>query len=455
VNIAPVGVAVIGAGPAGIRAVETLLAHGMQPIWIDEAPRAGGQIYRRPPENFRRDSRTLYGFEAGKAQRLHRTADDAASRADYRPSTLVWDIAEGALHTVGPAGSQAIPFEAAILATGATDRIIPLPGWTLPGVYTLGGAQTVLKAQGVAIGRRCLFFGTGPLLYLAAYQYAKAGAEIAAVLDTSPASVKRRALPDLLTNGSTLAKGLYYLASLRSRGIRIESGIEPLAIRGGAQAVGFSFRDSHGRTAEIDADAIAFGYHLRSETQLADLAGCRFAFDTVERQWLPERDKAGRAIGTANIYLAGDGAGIAGADAAEAAGERAALALIADRGTSISAARCAELERKLAQAHRFRNGLAAAFPFPAYLARGMNDETILCRCEAVTAGTLRASIGGIAATELNRAKAFARVGMGRCQGRVCGNAAAEVLSAALNCEIGSVGRLRSQPPVKPLPVGLL
>ncbi|HEX3064738.1 MAG TPA: NAD(P)/FAD-dependent oxidoreductase [Candidatus Polarisedimenticolia bacterium] len=454
-SIAPARIAVVGAGPAGIRAVETLLAHGVRPVWIDEAPRTGGQIYRRPPENFRRDAHALYGFESGKAQRLHRSADAAASRADYHPSTLVWDIAEGALHTVGPAGSRAIPFEAAILATGATDRIIPLPGWTLPGVYTLGGAQTALKAQGVAIGRRCLFFGTGPLLYLTAYQYAKAGAGVAAVLDTGPASAKRRALPELLTNGSMFAKGLYYLAWLRSRGIRIESGIDPLAIRGGAQVAGFSFRDSRGRGAEIDADAIAFGYHLRSETQLADLAGCRFAFEAVERQWLPERDEAGRAIGTPGIYLAGDGAGITGADAAEATGERAALALLADRGMSVSATRCADLERKLAQARRFRNGLATAFPFPAYLARKMNDETILCRCEAVTAGTLRASIGGIAASELNRAKAFARVGMGRCQGRVCGNAAAEVLASALNCDIGSVGRLRSQPPVKPLPVGLL
>ena len=307
----------------------------------------------------------------------------------------------------------------------------------------------------MAIGRRCLFFGTGPLLYLTAYQYAKAGAEVAAVLDTSAASVKPRALPGLLAHAGTFAKGLYYLAWLRSHAIRMESGIEPLAIRGRVQATGFSFRDSRGRAAEIDADAIAFGYHLRSETQLADLAGCRFAFDAVERQWLPDRDKAGRAIGAANIYLAGDGAGIAGADAAEAAGERAALALLSDWGVSVSVSQCRYLENKLARLRRFRSGLAAAFPFPAHLARKMNDETILCRCEAVTAGTLRASIGGIDATEMNRAKAFARVGMGRCQGRVCGNAAAEVLSAALNCEIASAGRLRSQPPVKPLPVGLL
>lgn len=448
-------VVVVGAGPAGVRAVETLLAHRVRPVWIDEAPRAGGQVYRRPPTNFLRTAKALYGFEAGKAERLHRASDNAAARADYRPSSLVWDIAEGALHVAGLTGSEAIPFDQAILATGATDRIIPLPGWTLPGVYTLGGAQTALKGQAVAIGRRCLFFGTGPLLYLIAYQYAKAGAQIAAVLDTSPASALRAALPLLIANSPMLAKGLYYLAKLRSRGVRMESGIEPLAILGSASAAGLRYRDAAGNTQQIAADAVAFGYGLRSETQLADLAGCRFAFDETDRQWLPEIDPAGRAVDATNIYLAGDSTGIAGADAAEAAGERAALALLTDRGIAVSQARCRSLEARLARLRRFRAGLAAAFPFPAHLARRIGDETILCRCEAVSAGTLRASIGGIDATELNRAKAFSRTGMGRCQGRVCGAAAAEVLSATLNCPIDSVGRLRSQPPVKPLPVEAL
>src|SRR5215470_5572900 len=147
-------VVVVGGGPAGVRAVQCLLAHGLRPVWIDEAPRPGGQIYRRPPAGFRRPPEALYGFEAGKAQRLHRAADAAAAAADYRPVTLVWDIAEGRLQIAGPGGLDAIEFEALILATGAMDRVIPLPGWTLPGVYSLGGAQVALKAQGCAIGRR-------------------------------------------------------------------------------------------------------------------------------------------------------------------------------------------------------------------------------------------------------------------------------------------------------------
>src|SRR4029077_15806802 len=147
------------------------------------------------------------------------------------------------------------------------------PGWTLPGVFSLGGAQTALKAQAVAIGGRRLFFWTGPLLYLVAYQYAKAGAQVAAVLDTGSAAGRRSALPRLLANTPALPKGLYYLAWLRSHGVRIESGIEPLAVLGKAQAEGLRFRDAAGATQEIEADALAFGYGLRSETQLADLAG--------------------------------------------------------------------------------------------------------------------------------------------------------------------------------------
>ena len=132
---------VVGAGPAGVRAVQCLLAHGLSPVWIDEAARPGGQIYRRPPPAFRRTHTTLYGFEAGKARRLHAAAEAAAGAADYRPNTLAWDVADGAVHVAGPGGPEALAYDNLILATGAMDRILPIPGWTLPGVFTLGGAQ--------------------------------------------------------------------------------------------------------------------------------------------------------------------------------------------------------------------------------------------------------------------------------------------------------------------------
>ncbi len=451
-------VVIVGAGPAGIRAAETLVRHGLRPTVIDEAPRSGGQIHRRPPAEagFGRSAASLYGFEAGKAQALHRTFDALQDRLDFCPGTLVWDIADGRIHghryETGTGFSLA--YDALILATGAMDRVIPIPGWTLPGVFTLGGAQIALKYQGCAVGRRTILLGSGPLLYPVACQYAKAGATVAGILDSAPASAKRRAMPKLLASPAQLAKGLWYRAALAARGVAIHEGVTPLRIEERRQHLALHFRDGAGRERRLEGDAVAMGWGLRSETQLADLAGCRFGFDRLDRQWLPETDSDGRSS-VPGLYLAGDGAGIAGADAAERRGELAALALLADRGFGNETVRMAVLRRELARIWRFRKGLESAFPFPDELAAAVADDTLLCRCEAVTAGTLRASIGGLAAGELNRAKAWSRVGMGRCQGRVCGAAAAEVLAAALGLPVEAVGRLRSQPPVKPIPVSAL
>lgn len=443
---------IVGAGPAGIRAAATLAAAGIVPIVIDEAPACGGQIYRRPPGGFKRAHRAIYGFEAAKARRVHDAFDALAGRIDYRPGTLVWDLRQGALHCLTDGRSEQVDYRDLILAPGARDRIVPFPGWTLPGVYTLGGAQIALKYQGCAIGARVVFMGSGPLLYLVAWQYAKAGARVAAVLDTAPFTAKRRALPGLLRGGTTFAKGLWYVAALRARGITMASGIRPLAaVEHDGAVASFVYRDAADREQRLGCDAIGFGFGLSSETQLADLAEIPFAWDPVQLQYLPQHDVAGRTPVT-GVYLAGDGAGIAGADAAALGGERTALALLEDRGRAVDQTRVAWLERALRHVAEVRVALDAAFPFPVELAAGMADETILCRCEGVTAGEFRQAARALDAGEINRAKAFSRCGMGRCQGRVCGPAAALVLAAALDTTPERIGRLRGQPPVKPIPM---
>jgi len=441
---------VVGAGPAGVRAAETLAAAGLRPLVVDEGLRAGGQIYRRPPAGFTRPANQLYGFEAARAAAVHAAFDALEGRIDYWPQSLVWNLEAGVATVLREGRHHRVPFEAAILATGAMDRVIPFPGWTTPGIFTLGGAQVALKFQGCGIGRRVVFLGTGPLLYLVAWQYAKAGAEVAAVLDSAPAGAKTKAALRLAARPAMLAKGLYYLARLKARGVRLESGVEPLRVEGGERVAALVYR-AGGRERRIDCDAVGFGYGLKSETQLADLAEVPFDFDPLDRLWLPRHDAAGRTP-VPGIYLAGDGAGILGADAAEVAGELAARALLQDRGDGGQADRMAALGGRLARFRRFREGLERAFPFPAQLAAGLPDELPLCRCEAVTVGELRRAATAKDAAEINRAKAFTRVGMGRCQGRVCGPAAAEVLAAALGRPVVAVGRLRGQAPVKPVPV---
>lgn len=444
-------VVIVGAGPAGIRAAQTLVAHGVRPVLLDEAARGGGQIYRRQPANFKRSPGKLYGFEANKANALHQTIDELREHLDYRPETLVWSAEDGALDTLHDGRAARLAFSRLIVATGATDRILPVPGWTLPGVYSLGAAQIALKFQGCAIGERVVFAGSGPLLYLVAYQYAKAGAKVVAVLDSSPFSAQARALPGLLSQPATLAKGIYYRAWLTAHGIPVHQGASLTQINGQQRVQSLNWRNATG-SQHIDCDAVAFAHGLRSETQLADLLGCAFTWNPLNRAWLPQRDSAGRSS-VAEVYLAGDGAGIMGADAAEMAGERAALALLEDIGYLIPSDRPAHLEHSLKRIGDFRQGLERAFAFPEDWATHVADDVMICRCEEVAAGDIRQVVRE-GHWEINRVKAHCRVGMGRCQGRMCGAAAAEIIACESQRAVSDIGRLRAQAPIKPLPFGL-
>ncbi|MFJ3486152.1 FAD-dependent oxidoreductase [Pseudomonas sp. NPDC090202] len=444
-------VVIVGAGPAGIRAAQTLNAYGLRPLLIDESLRGGGQIYRRQPDNFKRSANALYGFEAGKAQALHATLDQLQGDIDYRPQTLVWNAENRTLDTLCDGVAAQVPYRRLIIATGATDRILPVPGWTLPGVYSLGAAQIALKFQGCAIGERVVFAGSGPLLYLVAYQYAKAGAKVVAVLDSSPLSAQARALPALLGQPKTLAKGMYYRGWLTAHGVPVHQGVELQSIQGEQRVSGVTWLRG-AQQQRLDCDAVAFAHALRSETQLADLLGCSFDWNPLNRAWLPTRDACGRSS-VDGVYLAGDGAGIMGADAAEMAGELAALTLLGDGGQRIDQARTTHLQRQLEAIQRFRHGLESAFPFPQHWAANAPDELTLCRCEEVSVGDIRQTVAE-GHWEINRVKAMCRVGMGRCQGRMCGLAATEIVAHAAGRDIASVGRLRGQAPIKPLPFGV-
>ena len=454
----PKKIVVVGAGPAGVRAAQALVDLGVRPVVVDEGARDGGQIYRRQPEGFRRPYAKLYGSEAEKAQALHRDFDALKSRIDYRPHTLAWNLTTretNALHVVREGEPETLAFDALIVCAGATDRLLPVPGWQRAGCYSLGAAQIALKSQACAIGRRVVFMGSGPLLYLVAAQYVQAGASVAAVLDTSPATKTWPALRGLLARPALAWRGWQLMKSLKRAGVPLLQGVQPLRVDGsddlGVQGV--IVRDASGHERSFEADAVGLGWHLRAESQLADLAGCAFDFEPLSRQWLPRIDTDGRSS-VPGVYLAGDGARILGADGAEAAGRLAALAALSDTGHAAGhaafEAEAPALRKRLQQMDRFRAGLAQAFPWPHAQAAAVPDDTVVCRCESISAGELRRCVNDMGSQELNRAKAFSRVGMGRCQGRYCGHAGAEIVAACARIPIEQVGRLRGQAPVKPL-----
>jgi thioredoxin reductase len=446
-------VAIVGAGPAGIAAAGVLAAHGVAVSVIDEGRAAGGQIYRRARAGLALDIDTLLGAEAANYRKFHAAFDRLRERIDYRPQTLVWGIGEKRLHTVRAAVADTIAFDALILATGATDRVLPISGWTLPGVFALGGAQVLLKEHGCLIGRRIVFCGSSPLLYLAAKQYRSMGAEIVAVLDTTPLAAKVSSVADLAAAPATLARGLSYMATLRRAGIAIHHGVHLRAFEGASGVEAVRFRDRRGQETMLQCDAVAYGFGLKPETQLAELAGVALRYDASFRQWLPDIDANGRCGG--NVYVAGDGATVGGAQAAALTGELAAGAVLDDFKIAVAGIDRARARRQVARLRRFQRGLAHAFAWPIRAIHDLDDGVMVCRCEGVTAGELRASINAdLGPTEVNRLKAITRCGMGRCQGRFCGLTAAELTAQTLGVPLEAVGRLRAQAPIKPISLAL-
>jgi NADPH-dependent 2,4-dienoyl-CoA reductase/sulfur reductase-like enzyme len=446
-------VAIVGAGPAGIAAADVLVAHGVAVTVIDEGREAGGQIYRRARSGLKLDVDPLLGAEAGNYRKFHAMFDRLRDRMDYRPQTLVWGIGEKRLHTLHGESADTVAFDALILATGATDRVLPIPGWTLPGAFTLGGAQVLLKEHGCLIGRRIVFCGSSPLLYLAARQYRAMGAEIVAVLDTTAFSAKVVATPDLLAAPQTFARGLGYMNALWRAGVPIHHGVTLAAFEGASGIEGVRFHDRNGGKVVVACDAVAYSFGLKPETQLADLAGAEFRYDPTFRQWLPLADTDGRC--GASVYVAGDGATIGGARAAALTGELAACTVLEDFKIGMRSVDRNRAWREVARLRRFQRGLARAFAWPVGAIHDLDDHTMVCRCEGISAAELRASLrADFGPTEVNRLKAITRCGMGRCQGRFCGLAAAELTAQELNMPLEAVGRLRGQPPVKPIPLAI-
>ncbi|UCI10649.1 FAD/NAD(P)-binding oxidoreductase [Mesorhizobium sp. B1-1-8] len=441
-------IVIVGAGPGGIRAAAMLVAAGLHPMVIDEGHRAGGQIYRRPPDGFIRRPEQLYGSEAAKAQALHALFDRlvAEGRLTHHAGSSVIAVRGGRLHVLAEGGVQVIGYDRLILATGASDRVAPVPGWQSAGVYSLGAAQIALKAQGVTLGRGIVLMGSGPLLTLVGAQLLKAGADVAAVLDTSSWRQQMRGLGGLAARPLVALRGLALRTMLRRR---YHAGVMLERIEADASGViAMRWRDAGGRQRLTPCDMIGMGWHLRAETHLADLTGCAFTYDEQWQQWLPKTDEMGRAGN--GVYLAGDGARLVGADGAEIAGRLAAVACLTDIG-HVAPSAAADL-RKLTRLERFARGLATAFPWPSNMVRTLPDDAIVCRCEDVTTAGVRegTDFGG---GEANRVKSLSRAGMGRCQGRYCQLATVEIVAARAGCAAKDVGRFRGQAPVRPAPIG--
>ncbi len=458
---------VIGAGPAGLAAATEASRRGVKVIVIDENPAPGGQIYRSVTRG-NPDAMPFLGPDYWSGKPL---ADAfLASASDYAPGATVWSLepataaAEGApaLARIGVSQAGAariINATVVILATGAMERPMPVPGWTLPGVMTAGAAQIALKSAAIVPSGRVVLAGCGPLIYLLAAQLIEAGAEIAALLDTTD---RRRYLPALpylpdFMRSPYVAKGLSLLLKVR-RAVKVVSGVETLRIEGEGTAQAVAFRTGNTERT-IAADCVLLHQGVVPNVNLASAAGCAIAWNERQRAFQPVADAHGRSS-LPGIYIAGDGAGIGGAKHAEVAGRLTAIAALADAGLGdtgvgelgpggLDRRATAELERQRRRFLRGRAFLDTLYtPAPGFRAPRA-PETIVCRCEEVRAGALR-EIVALGVPGPNQLKTFVRCGMGPCQGRMCALTVSEIMADERGVSPADIGIYRFRAPVKPV-----
>lgn len=444
-----VDVIVIGAGPAGMAAAATAAAHGARVLLLDEQPQAGGQIYR-DVERVAPLRGALLGPDYLHGRGL--AADLRAEGIQHVRGAAVWMVEPGFRVTYS-CGQRSALAEAKqlILATGALERPMPLPGWTLPGVMTAGAAQILLKASGV-LTQRAVLVGSGPLLYLVASQLCVAGAPPLALLETQTPRDFRQALAHLggaLRGWRYLLKGAAMLQRLRRAGVRRYTAVNDVHIEGEGTVQAVRFQ-AQGQSQRIACETVLLHHGVVPHTQIARAMDIEHRWDEVGQCFVPQRDAWGETA-QAGVFIAGDSAGIGGARVAECEGRLAALRALQHLG-KLSEAQVAPLAQAV---RREREGHAAVRPFldaaypPFAQALRPSDDTVVCRCEEVTAGDIRgyAKLGCLGP---NQAKAFGRCGMGPCQGRMCGLSVSRLLADAHGMQPDAVGYQRIRSPLKPV-----
>jgi NADPH-dependent 2,4-dienoyl-CoA reductase/sulfur reductase-like enzyme len=444
-------VAVIGAGPAGMAAAIALSTAGLSVLVIDEQATPGGQVHRAietreyKSDDDRDGAALTAAFRASSAARWFGTAV-------WQVETLPDDT--GFSLCMNRAGEiQRVNTMRLVIATGAIERPVPIPGWTLPGVMTVGAAQILLKTGGNVPSGQVVIAGQGPLPLLYATQLLKAGVKPLAFLETTPPGALRRAFPHVigaLANAGQLIKGLRFLADIRDAGVPIIRRIEMVEAMGDKRLTAVRYR-SGGQTREIPADILLLHEGVVPHTHLAMSLGIKHHWDDQQLCWRPVLEDSGRCS-LGGVRIVGDGAGIGGWRIAEMDGYLVGMSIAEELGKSASS------ERALIAGRRKR--LARLRPFldawyrPRADLLSPPDDVIVCRCEEKTAGDIRAAIRQ-GCLGPNQVKSFTRCGMGPCQGRECGVTLTTLIASERGVSPEETGHLRIRPPLMPLTLGEL
>lgn len=438
----PFQVAIIGAGPAGLAAAHAA-AGGLSVVLIDAGTRPGGQYWRHPDPSLgatehdrSHDWRTFTALQA----------QIGTGRVRYFPGTQVALIEQGEpfrLHLTStsgdaPPGPEVITAAELILCPGGYDRQLPVPGWDLPGVMAAGGVQALVTGSRTRPGNRAVIAGTGPFLLPVAATFAAAGGQVVAVCEANNPLRWARHLHRAAQSPAKTREALHYAAGFARHRIPYYRQTAVIEVRGDREVSGAviakldaSGRVRPGTTREVEADLVAFGWGFTpsldlplavgAETRLGADGSLVVVVDDHQRTSVP------------GVRAAGEATGVGGALLARLEGELAARSLIAQ--TTGQPLQANALRRRIRRSRSFAHAMHAAHPVPAAWTQWPTDETLVCRCEEVPFAAVRAAVHGLGAADPRTVRSLTRVGMGRCQGRICADACARLVADLTHTEV--------------------
>ncbi len=389
-SFAECDVIVVGGGPAGIAAAARAAESGAKVVMADQGMRPGGQVWRH------RERSTLPRLARGWLDRLDRSGATIIARATVTDAT-----SDGTVSIVHEGGRTMVHARAVVIATGARELFIPYPGWTLPGVMGIGGAQALVKGGMHVRGKRVIIAGSGPLILPVAAIMAHAGARLAAVLEQAPASAVAGFARTLWRHPGKLADAARYRSAFALTSYR--TGCWVARAEGDGRLQRATLTDGRHTWSE-ECDLLCCSYGLVPNVDLALLMGC--AVDDGRVVVDPSQRTSVRGV-----FAAGEPTGIGGELAALTEGEIAGLCA-SDRSASVDRALTGARQRWRAFAER----LSLSFGPRPELRALAEPDTIICRCEDVPLSRLDP------AWSVRQAKLYTRIGMGPCQGGVCGPA---------------------------------
>jgi len=439
---------IVGAGPAGLAAARTAARYGVRVVLVDESPDPDGPWQRRVAD------RTPTDITAHDDHPL--VADVRALGVTVRLDTAAWGIFDQRTVALNAGGrTERVGAENLILAVGAYDRPVPFPGWTLPGVISARAALDLMTRYQIVPGRRALLVGSGPMLVTIAHHLLRGGAHVAGIYEAARPRQRWRYAHRLLPHLDVVQWERRCRREIKAARIPFLTGHVIRRAVGSREVTGAvvsrcdgQWRPVGGTELHYDVDSVIVGYGSIASLELARLAGCEVRYEPALDRHVPVRN---RELETTieGIFIAGGGAGSA---LALTEGHLAALAVANRLGRLSSRDYSREASRARGRLHHLaglRDAVDQMYGFGPGLYALAEAETTLCRCEDVTVREIATAVRN-GANHVDEVKARTRIGMGRCQGRMCGTALAHVIARNTGTSVADAGVFTPRPPVTPV-----